>query len=373
MEVTQVLHMNGGMGEKSYDNNSLFQRKGISMTKPITEAAVTALFSAADTDLCTSLAIADLGCSSGPNTLFAMSEIITFIIDLCKATNRELLEFQVFLNDLPGNDFNTIFSSLLSRFQEKLSEHLKGKYGASATLSCFFNGVPGSFYGRLFAQESLHLIHSSYSLHWLSQVPRGQEGNKGNIYIAKSSPPRVIRAYYEQFQRDFSMFLECRGQELVMGGRMVLTLLGRRSDDPSSKECCSIWELLAIALNQMVSEGLIEEEKLDSFNIPHYTPSPKEVRVEVKKKGLFSIDRLEVFDVNWSEFEPDFDLKVVSEDGGDSLARCMRAVAEPLLVDHFGDEIMDEVFNRYRAQLAAHMSKENPAFVSVIISLKKIA
>ena len=35
---------------------------------------------------------------------------------------------------------------------------------------------------------------------------------------------------------------------------MVLTILGRRSDDPSSKECCYIWELLAVALNDMVAE-----------------------------------------------------------------------------------------------------------------------
>ncbi|XP_048129069.1 salicylate carboxymethyltransferase-like [Rhodamnia argentea] len=373
MEVMQVLHMNGGMGETSYANNSLLQRMVILMTKPITEAAITALFSAADTAFHASLAIADLGCSSGPNTLFAMSEIITIMINLCEATNSKLPEFQVFLNDLPGNDFNTIFSSLLPRFQEKLSEQMKGKYGASATLSCFFNGVPGSFYGRLFARESLHLIYSSYSLHWLSQIPRGLEGNKGNIYIARSSPPEVIRAYYEQFQRDFSTFLECRGQELVMGGFMVLTLMGRRSDDPSSKECCSIWELLAVALNQMVSEGLIEEEKLDSFNIPNYTPSPKEVRLEVQKQGSFSINCLEVSEVDWSKIGSDFDPNVVSEDGGYHLSRCIRAVAEPLVVHHFGEEIIDEVFKRCKAQLAARMSTENPTFVNVVISLKKVA
>ncbi|XP_048129079.1 salicylate carboxymethyltransferase-like [Rhodamnia argentea] len=158
-----------------------------------------------------------------------------------------------------------------------------------------------------------------------------------------------------------------------MGGRMVLTLLGRRSDDPSSKECCSIWELLAITLNDMVSEGLIEEEKLDSFNIPQYTPSPKEVRLEVQKQGSFSIDCLEVFGVNWSEIDSDFDPNVVSEDGGYHLSRCIRAVAEPLVVHHFGEEIIDEVFKRYKAQLAAHMSTENPTFVNVVISLKKIA
>lgn len=80
------------------------------------------------------------------------------------------------------------------------------------------------------------------------------ESNKGNIYIASTSPPSVLRAYYEQFQRDFLIFLKCRAVELVTGGRMVLTFLGRRSEDPSSKECCYIFELLAIALNDMVSE-----------------------------------------------------------------------------------------------------------------------
>ncbi|KAK3418775.1 salicylate carboxymethyltransferase [Eucalyptus grandis] len=372
MEVTQLRHMNGGMGESSYANNSLLQRKVLLTTKPIMEAAVTALFSTAAATFPTSLAIADLGCSTGPNTLFAVSEIINIMSNLCKATKQELLEIQVFLNDLPGNDFNTIFSRFLPRFQEKLSEQMKSKNGAWATLSCFFNGVPGSFYGRLFPRESLHLIHSSYSLHWLSQVPRGLEGNKGNIYMSRSSPPSVLRAYYEQFQRDFSTFLECRGQEVVVGGRMLLTLQGRRSDDLSSEECCYIWELLAIALNEMVSEGLIEEEKVDSFNVPMYTPSPKEVRGEVQKQGSFSIDCLEVSEVNWSVLDTNFNTNVVLEDEGYNMAKCMRAVFEPLLVEHFGEEIIDEVFKRYRAQIVDAMSKEKTAFVNITILLKKI-
>ena len=86
------------------------------------------------------------------------------------------------------------------------------------------------------------------------QVPEGIENNKSNIYMASTSPPSVLKAYYEQFRRDFSLFLKCRSEELVTGGRMVLTILGRKSEDPSSKECCYIWELLAMALNEMVSE-----------------------------------------------------------------------------------------------------------------------
>lgn len=81
------------------------------------------------------------------------------------------------------------------------------------------------------------------------------ENNKGNICVACTSPSNVRKAYHEQFQRDFSRFLQCRAEEVVEGGCMVLTLLGRRSHvHPSSKDGCYIWELLAEALNDMVLE-----------------------------------------------------------------------------------------------------------------------
>lgn len=90
--------------------------------------------------------------------------------------------------------------------------------------------------------------------------------------MASTSPPCVLTAYYEQFQRDFSLFLKCRSEELVAEGRMVLTFLGRKSQDPSSKECCYIWELLATALNNMVSEVTKSFLLLIVFNQLNYKP-----------------------------------------------------------------------------------------------------
>ena len=92
--------------------------------------------------------------------------------------------------------------------------------------------------------------------------------------MSTTSPPSVIKAYHQQFKSDFSMFLKCRADEMVGGGRMVLTILGRRNEDPCSKECCYIWELLAMALNDMVIEVhhttcpvLINEHSVISNNI----------------------------------------------------------------------------------------------------------
>ncbi|WCJ24975.1 S-adenosyl-L-methionine-dependent methyltransferases superfamily protein [Euphorbia peplus] len=354
MKVNQVLHMNAGEGDTSYAQNSLLQQKVIAMTKPIVEEAMTKFYT---TKFPKCLSMADLGCSSGPNTLVVTAEIIGTVEKLCRKIGHESPEYQVFLNDLPGNDFNTIFRSLPSLNQE----------------SCFFNGVPGSFYGRLFPTNSLHFVHSSYSLMWLSQVPEMVESNKGNIYMAESSPESVLKAYYNQFKKDLSTFLVCRSKELVASGHMVLTFLGRRSEDPSSNECCYIWQLLATVLNQMVSEGVIEEESLDSFNIPQYTPSPFEVKSEIVKEGSFSIDRLEVSEINWNAY---YDDPIVSEqhkDQGYNVASCMRAVAEPLLVAHFGfdDQTVSDIFHRYRCIVADRMTKEKTNFINITVSVTK--
>ncbi|XP_027362137.1 salicylate carboxymethyltransferase-like [Abrus precatorius] len=367
MEVTQVLHMNGGTGETSYSSNSLLQQKVISLTKGMREEAITSIYLS---KLPRCLAIADLGCSSGPNTFFVISEAIKLVDKLCREKNHQSPEYQIFMNDLPGNDFNNIFKSLGS-FKEQLSNEMEAEIGP-----CFFTGVPGSFYGRIFPNKTLHFVHSSYSLQWLSKVPEEMENNKGNIYMARTSPSNVLKAYHEQFQSDFSLFLKCRAEEIVEGGGMVLTFLGRRSDDPSSKECCYIWELLAMALNDMVSKGTIKEEQMDTFNIPQYTPSPSEVKLEVLKEGSFTIIGLEVSTVpwnaydNWNSFDSECSLsKSPSDIGGYNVTKCMRAVAEPLLISHFGDAIIEEVFGRYQEILTERMSKEKTEFVNVSISM----
>ncbi|KAM7250227.1 hypothetical protein ACFE04_023675 [Oxalis oulophora] len=334
------------------------------MTKHITNEAITNLFSGA---FPSKLVMAELGCSSGPNAFMVASELIGMIDKICRNQNKKSPEYQVFLNDLPGNDFNAIFRSL-SNFQE----NLKSTETPHNARLCFFSGVPGSFYGRLFPSDSLHFVHSSYSLMWLSQVPEGVENNKGNIYMASTSPKNVLIAYYKQFQKDFTTFLECRSEELVIGGRMVLTFLGRISSNSADRECCYIWGLLALALNELVDEGMIEEKKLDSFNIPQYTPCLEEVKSEVIKEGSFTINRLEFSKVNWNASDKGINpLDATFNDDGYSLAKCMRAVAEPLIISHFGETIVDEVFIRYRKIVADRMAKEITEFVNVTVSMTK--
>lgn len=111
-----------------------------------------------------SLGIADLGCSSGSNSL----SIIKDIVESVEAASCKIMipppEFRVYLNDLPTNDFNSIFKSLPDFYRDLNKE----RSGGLPLL--FIAGYPGSFYGRLFPNDCLHFVHSSYSLHWLSKV-----------------------------------------------------------------------------------------------------------------------------------------------------------------------------------------------------------
>ncbi|PIA36720.1 hypothetical protein AQUCO_03300138v1 [Aquilegia coerulea] len=225
----------------------IMQKTVILKVKPFVEEAITDLYCKTLPGKC--FKIADLGCSSGPNTLYLISEIIEAIGSKCQKLGHGPPSFQVFLNDLPGNDFNTIFKSIPS-----FIENLKKNKGDEFIGPCFIAGMPGSFFGRLFPPETLNFVHSSYSLHFLSKVPLGIENNKANIYIAPMSPPSVPKAYLAQFESDFTIFLSSRSEEITSGGRMVITMIGKRNSDPFSEDCWDFWELLAQSFRDMVSQ-----------------------------------------------------------------------------------------------------------------------
>ncbi|KAG5543152.1 hypothetical protein RHGRI_016037 [Rhododendron griersonianum] len=366
MEVMQVLHMNKGEGETSYAKNSSAQREIISIANSIVEEAVVGI-------LCSnfpeSLGVADLGCSSGPNTFIIASEIIDFVHATSCRLGHPVPELRVSLNDLPGNDFNCIFKAL-PEFYKKLKEEKGGGFDR-----CFVSGVPGSFYGRLFPSKSLHFVHSSSSLHWLSQVPPGldsKEGiplNKGKLYLSETSPVRVVEAYLAQFHKDFALFLKSRAEEMLPGGRMVLTFMGRRDTHPTTQQSCFQWELLALALMNLASEGLVEEEKIDSFNAPYYAPCPEDLKFVVQTDGSFVIDRLETFEFYWED-----QMKTEFEElsSGQRVAKTIRAVVESMLECHFGREILDVLFRRYGEIMDDHLSRNRAMYVDLVVSLIRL-
>ena len=158
--------------------------------------------------------LADLGCSTGPNTFLAVQNIVEAIqlqhqlekqphFDHSDYDQTIPIIFQVFFNDHFSNDFNTLFKSL------------------PPTRNYLAAGVPGSFHGRLFPNSSLHFVHCSYSLHWLSKVPSqvmdrtSPAWNKGRIHYTNAGN-QVVKAYSDQYAEDILSFLHARAAALVV-------------------------------------------------------------------------------------------------------------------------------------------------------------
>ncbi|CAL5003409.1 unnamed protein product [Urochloa decumbens] len=319
----QCLCMNQADGETGYAQNSTVQSASQNWIKPVIEEAITGLLNLKSTGVPSSMVIADLGCSSGPNALALVSTVVNAVLHHNASQHEHAPQvLRVLLNDLPDNDFNDVAKRLVSFQQSAQSSGLVLTSGI----------VPGSFYKRLFPNNFVDLVVSSNSLHWISEAPEDLKNNMIPLYdedeeLRQTRRLLVIQAYRDQFRKDFTLFLKLRAQELVPGGRMVVSMVGSHH-----YECVAPWDFVTIALNDMASKGLISREMLDCFYVPMYGPSDMELHEVIQDEGSFEINKMHVHEVDKSLMAPN------------TVAHSIRAVFEPMIVEHFGlnSDVMDE-------------------------------
>ncbi|KAF5188620.1 Paraxanthine methyltransferase [Thalictrum thalictroides] len=327
-----AFSMNGGDGPYSYAENSSYQRKAIEATQGMISEEKFDVKQMCSSSSPMTFCIADLGCSVGPNTFIAMQNIIDGMKEKNKSQGHssQIPEFQVFFNDQVLNDFNKLLMSL----------PLHREYFASA--------VPGSFYDRLFPKASLHFVYSSSSIHWLSMVPKPVEDmnspafNKGRIHYGGAAK-EVVDAYLAQFVSDMECFLSARAEELVSRGLMGLLVPTRKKANLILSTVLSHhpFDVLGSCLMDMATKGLLEEEKVDSFNLPLYIPTVEEFEEAMKSNEHFSIERFELLG-----------LKSSSEIVPETLSMHARASMEGRIGEHFGIEILDELFDLFTKKAA---------------------
>lgn len=218
-------------------------------------------------------------------------------------------------------------------------------------------GVPGDFHRRLLPPSSLHFAYSSWSLHWLTEVPKAVASrdspawNKGRILYSQDRK-EVCDAYLEQLEKDVGAFLEARAVEIVGGGGMALVIPGvPASWDPETEYTipCHI-NLLGSCLMDMARQGRVREAEIDSFNFPYYFPTLHQLKAMVHNTHSFSIQRAEIIHNPGKHT-----LSSVEE-----WAAFYRAVHEGLLTRHFGRGIIDELFDMFANRLAISPYFHNP-------------
>lgn len=145
--------MAGGEGQYSYDQNSTYQRQLFETARPVLSQAL----SRYELPNKSMLHIADLGCSTGKNSIFQTSVLLNCLRAAGKLSPDT--EIMVSFSDLPDNDFNL----LLKRASEARQQNGDQALGFLAA------AVPGSFYEALFPKEWLHMIACNTALHWMSR------------------------------------------------------------------------------------------------------------------------------------------------------------------------------------------------------------
>ncbi|KAI4352139.1 hypothetical protein L6164_006420 [Bauhinia variegata] len=331
--VAASFPMISGESPHSYTKNSSHQRILIEASKDLINEAIEDNFDIET--ICLSgtktIGIADLGCSVGQNTLVAVQNIIESIENKHMSNNQnpQSLEFQVLFNDHSSNDFNTLFTSLTP----------SRKYYAA--------GVPGSFYHRLFPKSSLHFVHCSYALQWMSQVPKqvldskSPSWDKNNIHYMNASE-ELHEAYSAQYKNDMESFLNARAEELVVGGLIVIVVPSvPKKFIPSKTLQAMSYGFNESCLSEMVKLELISQEEVDSFYIPHYYPTSEELEALIKKNGNFSIERMIVLNRHMGFICPSVEWAVGT----------VRAVTEALFKEKFGDKAIDQLYERYTVKL----------------------
>ncbi|KAH9295711.1 hypothetical protein KI387_039299, partial [Taxus chinensis] len=302
-DLEGILCMQGGEGDVSYARNSEAPASAIALSKPFLRRAIDEieLFSSEN-----SLCIADLGCATGANTISTVDFLVEHLKQRYRNNSISPPEFEAFFSDLPSNDFNTLFRSLPPRKENGKKKKKKmissGNCVRERKRSYYAAGVPGSFYERLFARRKLHVVISLSALHWMSRIPEAVLDkdsftyNRGRAWI-DGAPKQVVEAYAKQSEEDLNAFLACRAEEMISGGLLFLLMAGRNDcEKPENQLGDSVTrakhpfaDSMDHTWNDLLKEGLVDEETRDTFNIPVYMRSRKEIRQAFDDSNAFDV------------------------------------------------------------------------------------
>ncbi|CAN6236580.1 unnamed protein product [Urochloa humidicola] len=206
------------------------------------------------------------------------------------------------------------------------------------------------------------LFTGSLSQVSVEAVDRGSLAyNKGKVFVHGASGATGA-AYARQFRADMARFLRCRAAELKRGGAMFLVCLGRPSSATAPTDQGSLGLLLGdlfqSSWDDLVREGVMDGEKMDSFNVPVYAPTLEELREAVAADGAMgpppAVDR------------PGDPAAV-----GRTMAKNVRSILGVLVDAHLGAALGGELFDRLRrrAEWRAAEMMEEMRFPHVVCSL----
>lgn len=262
------------LGAGKYDNNSHTQASDIDAAGDALQFVAS---SASQNRRDESLDIVDYGCAEGQNSR-QMTEIMLNAVP----TGSRHPYISIFRNDLHTNDFSS-----LTRAAQKTD------CSESARHTSVFEFIrPGSFYEQVMPANSVDIACSFSALHWLRRLPEHLQTLPHVTGECESVQP----AFANQAAADWTEFLSRRATELRVNGRLVISLVARKSG------CGHIhgpFALLNSAIQELVAAGQIDEARYRQFYMPIHRRTVEEAIVPFQDRqhplfGAFALESLEI-------------------------------------------------------------------------------
>jgi cyclopropane-fatty-acyl-phospholipid synthase len=250
-----------------FDAHSVLQSEAIRAARPLIQRSAETLPMMPGHG---SLGIADYGCSQGKNSILASDYIAAALLNRMPART-----INVYRNDLPANDFNRLFLNLASmdRTRSALSttDHARPQI--------FDFAVAGSFYQRVLPSHAAHVGFSSSALHWLSRCP---DVAIDNHIVPDDAKSPAHQAYANQAKADWEAFLGHRAEELVPGGKLLVTFVGRREGAALSAH--GPFRLINHVARRFVDLGCIDRQTYQRFLLPVHLRTLSETIAPLKDR-----------------------------------------------------------------------------------------
>ncbi len=353
----------GMKGAGYYDRHSTAQLSSIQALQGWVDDAVANL---PLPDPAQPVTVLDLGSSEGGNAIRLMGGIVA---GLRRRTDHPL---RTIYSDLASNDFNQLFTNLE-----------KTRRAGLCPAGVYPGAVGGSFYGPLLPPGTVHLATCFNAIHWLDQLPAVSLAD-GIVYRRPHPPrpgltvsPEATAAFKGQAERDLVRFLECRAQELVPGGKLLLACPG---DTDQARVGDEAFDVLNDACRDLVAAGRLQREQYERLTMPCYFRTVRELLAPLALKdspvrGAFAVERAEVLEAS-PPFLAEF------RRGGDVAAYAgaytgfMRAVSEPVVRAALNQPegaagTVECLYERIRARLLAEPERYLFRFILVAALLTR--
>jgi hypothetical protein len=334
----------GMKGDGFYDRHSQSQLSTIRALQDWIDDAVTKLPLPSPSQPVT---ILDLGSSEGGNAIWMMRHIV---LGLRRRTSQPI---QTVYSDLTTNNFNQFFANL---DRGRRADFPEGVYASA---------VGGSFYGPLLPPATVHLACCFNAIQWLDELPAIRMPNA--IAYRRPHPhrpgltvsPEVSAAFQRQAEQDLVRFLECRAQELVPGGKLLVAAPG---DTDQARVGDGFADVLNDACLDLIEGGDLQREKYEALTMPVYFRTVDELVAPLERgaspvRGAFVVDRADALEVP-SPFVVEFRRSGDTATYARAYSDFMRAITEPVVraaINPSGEEsgTVNRLYERVRARVQA--------------------